>query len=63
MTKEQLTNFLLKHKMSYEHLAELIGLTAPAVYHWLHGTRSIAKPYGRLLRLFDKHPHLMKEFM
>ena len=62
MTKDQLTAFLLKHQMSYEVLADLLGLTNQAVYHWLQGTRSIAKPYGRLLRLFDKHPDLMKEF-
>ncbi len=62
MNNEQLKIFMVKYKMSPKTLAELIGLTPMAVEHWLIGRRSIAKPYGRLIRLFDKKPELMKEF-
>ena len=62
MNAMDLQKFLTKHKMEYSQLADLIGLTPAAVNHWLTGARSIAKPYGRLLRLFDRHPQLMSEF-
>lgn len=62
MHQDQLNLFLGKHKLTPEQLADLIGLTKAAVHHWMTGRRSIAKPYGRLLRLFDRMPNLMKEF-
>lgn len=62
MNRDQLQSFMAKHGLSAEQLADLIGLTKSAVDHWLNGIRSIAKPYGRLMRLFDKHPELMRDF-
>lgn len=62
MNEQQLKAFLDKHKLTPQQLSELIGLTPEAVNHWVSGRRSIAKPYGRLMRLFDKHPKLMEEF-
>lgn len=62
MTKNELEDFLKKYGLDASDLAELIGLTRMAVEHWLKGIRSIAKPYGRLIRLFDRHPELMREF-
>jgi len=62
MTSKQLQAFLDKHGLDEPQLAELLGITRAAVNHWLCGRRSIAKPYGRMLRLFDRHPTLMKEF-
>ncbi len=62
MNQQQLATFLAKHKLTDTTLAELLGLTPSAVNHWMVGRRTIAKPYGRLLRMFDKYPQLMKEF-
>jgi DNA-binding transcriptional regulator YiaG len=62
MNPAELDLFLKKYKMSPYALSQLIGITPMAVDHWIHGRRSIAKPYGRLLRLFDKKPELMVEF-
>lgn len=62
MTALQLEEFLKRHNMEPNQFAELIGLTPSAVNHWLLGIRTIAKPYGRLIRLFDKHPKLMSDF-
>lgn len=59
---KELSDFMTKYKMDDAQLAELIGLTKSAVNHWIIGRRSIAKPYGRLIRLFDRHPSLMAEF-
>lgn len=62
MNKDQLTSFMEKHKLDINKFADLLGVTPMAIQHWLVGRRSIAKPYGRLVRLFDRHPQLMKEF-
>lgn len=62
MTAQQLEAFLKTHKMSTASFADLIGLTPSAVKHWLDGRRTIAKPYSRLVRMFEKRPELMQEF-
>ena len=62
MNAEQLAVFMKKYGMDEKRFAELIGITPSAVTHWLTGRRSIAKPYGRLVRLFDRKPEIMKEF-
>ena len=62
MTPKELQSFMKKHDLDESDLAELLGLTTMAVRHWIVGRRSIAKPYGRILRLFDRHPQLMSEF-
>lgn len=62
MTPQALQSFIEKYGLNSQDLADLLGLTRMAVDHWLAGRRSIAKPFGRLMRLFDRHPALMKEF-
>jgi DNA-binding transcriptional regulator YiaG len=62
MNNAELDAFLKKYKLDPKDFAELIGVTHSAVDHWLSGIRSIAKPYGRLVRLFDRRPELMQEF-
>lgn len=62
MNSQQLNEFLNRHKLDPGQLAALLGLTSMAIDHWLHARRTIAKPYARLLRLFDKRPELMLEF-
>lgn len=62
MTPSELDLFLKKNGLEADEFAKLIGLTRVAVDHWLTGRRAIAKPYGRLVRMFDRHPELMREF-
>jgi plasmid maintenance system antidote protein VapI len=62
MNSIELDAFLKKYGIGPNEFASVIGLTPIAVNHWLTGRRSIAKPYGRLVRLFDRHPQLMAEF-
>lgn len=62
MTSAQLAAFMERHKLGSLELARIIGISRPGVDHWLTGRRSIAKPYARLMRLFDKYPQLMSEF-
>lgn len=62
MSPQELDKFLKKYELEPSDFAEMVGLTKSAVNHWLLGRRSIAKPYGRLIHLFDRHPQLMREF-
>lgn len=62
MTSEQLKNFLRKHKLSNDQFAELLGITKPAVDHWLTGRRSVPMTTVKLLKYFDAHPDAMEEF-
>lgn len=62
MNQDQLKDFMKRHNLDNPALAKLIGLSPSAVSHWVNGVRTIAKPYGRLMRLFDRKPELMKEF-
>lgn len=62
MTAMELKIFMKKYSLNAIELSDLIGVTRMAVEHWLVGRRTIAKSYGRLIRLFDRHPELMRTF-
>lgn len=62
MSAEELKAFMARHALLQTDLAKLLGVTDMAIHQWLHARRGISLPVARLLRLFDKHPSLMKEF-
>lgn len=62
MTPEKLEQFLVRHDLSNAEFARLLGVTGPAVDHWLLGRRAIPLTTVRLLKLFDRKPELMLEF-
>ena len=62
MTSEELLKFMNDHGVNVKNLSEILGVTMPAVRFWLNGTREISVLVSRLIRLFDKTPHLLREF-
>ncbi len=62
MTGKELRIFLKKYDLTQVEFANLLGVTPMAVQHWLTDKRSVARPIGRLLRMFDRKPELMREF-
>lgn len=62
MTAKELSNFLVRHKITGEKFAETLGVTKPAIDHWLSNRRSIPETTARLIKFFDKHPDVMDEF-
>lgn len=41
MTREELVNWRIKHKLRQEDLAQLLGITRVSVNRWENGTRQI----------------------
>lgn len=62
MNPKELEIFMNKHGISKKELAEIFGVTEPAVHLWLNGERAISTTTTRLVRLFTKYPALLKEF-
>ena len=62
LTVMELNTFMNFHGFSDQELANLLGVTIQAVRLWKRGQRDINLTISRLLRLFDKHPHLMRDF-
>lgn len=62
MSKTELKAWLLIHKMDAMGLAKLLGVTYMAVVHWVDGRRSVSLTVSRLLRFFNRHPEMIKEF-
>lgn len=62
MTPRELEKFMAKHRLSDHEFADIIGVTKPAIDHWIAGRRSIPATTARLIRYFDKHPTAMDEF-
>lgn len=62
MPPEELLKFMNDHGINVKNLSEILGVTMPAVRFWLNGTREISILISRLIRLFDKNPHLLREF-
>jgi DNA-binding transcriptional regulator YiaG len=62
MSPEQIREFIKRHGLTTRTFAELLGVTSVAVTNWLDDKRALSLPMARLLRMFDKHPELMKDF-
>jgi transcriptional regulator with XRE-family HTH domain len=62
MTSQQLYDFMTKHTLSPEILADMLGLTPGAVNHWLFGRRKVPPTIAKLLNFFDRNPNAMKVF-
>lgn len=62
MTPEELEKFMRKHGFGEKEMGEFMGVTLQGVRLWLSGERAISVTNTRIIRLFNKHPHLMKEF-
>lgn len=59
MTVEELKGFMIKHKMNAMDLAKLLGLTRPAVDHWVQGRRAVPGPAAKLMRVVDQYPQMI----
>ena len=62
LTVEQLKEFMNHHGISTKELSEIFGVTIQAVNLWMNGLREFSVTNSRLVRLFQKYPHLLKEF-
>lgn len=62
MTPEELNQFLGRHQMSTDDLAGILGVTKPAVDHWVTRRRKVPVTVAKVLRLFEKYPQLMTGF-
>ncbi len=54
--------FMKRHRLTPKALSELLGVTGPAVDHWLQGRRDVPPTTVKLFRTFDKYPGLVGEF-
>jgi len=59
---EELQAFMDKHGISQKELSEILGVSIQAVMLWVASKRDISVTNSRLVRLFDKYPHLIREF-
>lgn len=62
MKPKEVVAFRVQHQMSEKDFADFLGVTWQAVRLWETGQRSISEPVARIIKLFKKHPQLMKEF-
>lgn len=62
MGAKELKDWMIKHRVPTEELADILGLTNQAVLYWISGQRKIPEPIGRLLNYFDLKPERMREF-
>lgn len=59
MTVEELRAFMLKNNLGAVELAQMLGLTRPAVDHWLTERRRVPPPAIKLMRVLEHYPQLM----
>lgn len=62
MTKEEFSQFIIKHDFTRSTLAEFLGVTPQAVRFWELGERPVPQTTIRILRFFDKYPAMMGKF-
>lgn len=62
VTAEELINFMNREGLEATELASILGVTYQAVGYWMKGEREMTLTVSRLIRLFDRYPHLLREF-
>ena len=62
ITPKELEAFLQKFDISNADFAHMLGVTEPAVQHWLNGRRDVPPTTVKLLRYFERRPVAMEEF-
>lgn len=62
VTPAELQTFMNFHGLGSRELSEIFGVTEGAVRFWQSGDRPISVTNSRLIRLFNKFPHLLTEF-
>lgn len=62
VSPEELKNFMNHQGISVTELGEILGVTHTAVVYWLSGHRILSRHMSKLIRLFIKHPNLLREF-
>lgn len=63
MNKNELEEFMKRHGLNDTDLADILGVTPMAIHHWLSGRRGMSLTISRLLRLFDRNPDLIREYI
>lgn len=62
MTSKELNKFLDDFGYNVEEFSNLVGVTRPAVDHWLAERRPIPLTVVKLLKFFRKHPTMVEKF-
>ena len=58
MSGEELRNWRLKHDLSQQELAELLGVSQKAISHWERGERKIPLYLAFLLEVLEKEGYV-----
>lgn len=58
MTPMHLEAFLKKHGISNARLSRILGVTPPAVDHWITGRRGVPHTVVKVLTLIDQNPQI-----
>ena len=62
LTKDELHAFMNSYTLTEKSFAQILGVTWQAVRLWRSGDRPVPITTSKLVRLFIKHPKLLKEF-
>lgn len=63
LTPAELESFLIRHDLTNSQFAEVLGVSRPAVDHWLIGRRNVPPTVVKLVDYFDRKPEAVMEFM
>lgn len=59
----ELEHFMNRYNLGPHQLAEAVGVTKPAVDHWLTGRRAVPMPVVKMLRFFEAQPKAISYFI
>lgn len=62
LSVKELRSWMNSEGMSDQELADIFGVSIQAVKLWLNGERDVSTTNTRLIRMFQKHPKLLREF-
>lgn len=61
LSKEEIIRFRKTYNLSQKDLADILGVTLPAVVSWEVGRNNVSLPITKIVRLLIKKPNLINE--
>lgn len=62
LTPEELIDFMNTYGISDVELSSILGVSLAIIKYWKTGERNMSLTTARLIRMFMKYPHIIREF-
>ena len=61
MTSKEFEEIRVRHGLSCDAMADILGVTTQSIYNWRHGRAKIGEMTARFVTIIDRNPDLIRQ--